>query len=383
MFFLMPSPVFASATQDVILSQVLPNPVGDDTESEWIELENTSSNTILLNGWTLSDAFGSTSTFSLDGISIPAHAFLTLYRPDTGIVLNNDAEKVILKDPYGNSVETAVMSKSPEGKAFAFKDGIWQWMDPVAHADTSSYQTPTPVSVQTPTPTSTPVPTSNSTPQPTQKPKQTLVINEVVACGSSPEWVEVKNLSDNALTLEGWSLSSNKVSMLKLDGVHVDAHGLYTAWLPGYYLKNTEDTVKLLEKGAVKDQFAYDSCSPTSSWSRDDEGHWYATHAITQGQENKFEKEQHNIEKKKTFSQPQNHQSFELPGFYIETPPPQSISSRSAVLGVTTYNPTNTSSIAAWFLLCGGTFLLASQYKELAIISKSLIPFVRATIEKI
>lgn len=380
MFFPIISPIFASTTQDVIISQVLPNPTGDDTESEWIELENTSSNTVSLSGWTLSDGYGSTSSFSLDGISITAHTFLTLYRPDTGIVLNNDAEKVILKDFAGNSIETAIMSKSPEGKAFALKDGTWQWLDPVAHADNTPYQSSNPTLSPTLQPTTTP----NTTPQPTQKPTTQLALNEVTACGTGPEWVEIKNLSDHPLILDGWSLSSSKVSILKLDGVYVEAFGIYTAWLPGYYLKNTEDTVKLLEKGSIKDQFAYDSCDPKTSWSRDDDGHWYVTHAITQGQANQFKKDQsEKSEKKKTpIIQQTISQTLELPGLFMEPPIPQATSSRGLVLGVATHRSDNTSHIPATLLFLGGILLLTSQYKELIFVSKTLASFVHATIRK-
>lgn len=378
MFFPIISPVFASDTQVVIISQVLPNPAGDDIESEWIELENTSSNTIVLNGWTLSDGYGSTSSFSLDGLSIAAHAFLTLYRPDTGIVLNNDAEKVILKDFVGNSIETDIMSKSPEGKAFLLKDGVWHWLDPVAHADNAPYQTPAPVS--SPLPIATP----NTSPQPTQKQTQHFVLNEVTACGTGPEWIEIKNLSDFALKLDGWSLSSSKVSMLKLDGVHIEAYGLYTVWLPGYYLKNTEDTVKLLERGSIKDQFAYDTCDPKGSWARDDEGQWYATHAITQGQPNDFKKNQTKISENKTTQTVQQilSQKPELPGFFMESPTPLAITSRSAVLGATTHNKEKTSGIPALLFFLGGVLLLSSQHKELVSVSISLISLLRATIRK-
>lgn len=380
MFFPIISPVFASTTQDVIISQVLPNPAGDDTESEWIELENTSSNTASLTGWTLSDGYGSTSSFSLDGLSIAAHAFLTLYRPDTGIVLNNDAEKVILKDPAGNSIETEVMSKSPEGKAFALKDGIWQWLDPVAHADNTPHQSPTP----TPFPTLQPTTTPNATPQPTPKFSTQFALNEVAACGAGPEWVEIKNLSDHTLILDGWSLSSSKVSMLKLDGIHVEAFGLHTAWLPGFYLKNTEDTVKLLEKGSIKDQFAYDSCDSKTSWARDDEGHWYVTHTITQGQANQFKKDQSekNVKKKTPIVRQNMPQTFELPGVFIESPISQATSSEGVVLGVTTHSSDITLHIPATLFMLGGVLLLTSQYKELILVSKALASFVHATIRK-
>ncbi len=390
MIFPWVSPVFASTTQDVIISQVLPNPTGDDTESEWIEIENTSSSAVSLNGWILSDGFGSTSTFSLDGISIPAFAFLTLYRPDTGIVLNNDAEKVVLKDPSGNMYETALMSKSPEGKAFVFINGSWEWADPVAHADNSPYQSPTPLPISSPLPTASttpfsPPPTTSPQPTPAFKPPSPLVLNEVVACGPSPEWIEIKNLSDNSLILDGWSLSSSKVSITKLDGIRITPHSLHTIWLSGYYLKNTEDAVKLLEKGSIKDQFAYDICDAKSSWSRDDSGHWYATRAITEGKQNIFEKNQEEKkEKKKTQMKYYPKQSLlRLPKLYIEQLEQSSTTSQSAILGVTTYNTHRTPQVAESIILLGGLLILFSQYKELIPLSKSLVSVMRATIEKI
>lgn len=384
MFFPLIPPVFAAPIQDVVMSQVLPNPTGDDTESEWIELENTSSSSVSLNGWSLSDGYGSVSSFSLDGLSIPAHAYLTLLRPDTGIVLNNDAEKVILKDSSGGVVETGIMSKSPEGKAYVFHDGIWEWLDPIAHTDSTPTQPPpSPTSPPTPFPSSSP---NSNQPQPTQKPSSAIILNEVVACGSNPEWIELKNISNMPILLDGWSLSSSKVTIMKLDGVRIDPNALYTAWLPGFYLKNLEDTVKLLEKGTIRDQFAYDSCNPKSSWSRDDDGHWYATQTITQGTPNVFEQKEieKEVEKKITLPKQQTptiQTQPNLPELFLETPQPTSHS--SAILGVTHQHIQHIPFISPLLLIIGGAFMVISQYKIIKPFFTSILNFVRATIERI
>lgn len=388
MFFPLIPPVFAAPIQDVVMSQVLPNPTGDDTESEWIELENISSSTASLNGYSLSDGYGSVSSFSLDGLSIPAHAYLTLFRPDTGIVLNNDTEKVILKDSSGGVIETGIMSKSPEGKAYAFHDGIWEWVDPISHTDSTTAQ-PSTQPPPSPTPPPTPFPSSSpnsNQPQPTQKPSSAIILNEVVACGSNPEWIELKNISNMPILLDGWSLSSSKVTIMKLDGIRIDPNALYTAWLPGFYLKNSEDTVKMLEKGTIRDQFAYDLCNPKSSWSRDDDGHWYATQTITQGMPNVFEQKEieKEVEKKITLPKQQTptiKTQPNLPELFLETPQPTSHS--SVILGVTHTNTQHTSFIAPFLFILGGAFMVISQYKMIKPFFTSISNLLRATIERI
>ena len=72
--FLFPRVSFAEETLSPIqISEVLPNPVGDDTQSEWIEVYNPTESSISLDGWSISDVYGATKTYSFTGKTIIAH----------------------------------------------------------------------------------------------------------------------------------------------------------------------------------------------------------------------------------------------------------------------------------------------------------------------
>ena len=145
------------------ISEVLPNPVGDDTQLEWIELYNPTENDISLDGWSIADVFGAIKTYSLTGKTISAHSFFVIERSETGITFNNDKEQVVLRSPVGQLASTAIMTNIPEGKSFSFIDGDWVWADPTkggANLTMLSSPSPSP-SVQ---PSSTPSPQPTPTP---------------------------------------------------------------------------------------------------------------------------------------------------------------------------------------------------------------------------
>ena len=122
--FFFPRVVLAEETLlPIQISEILPNPVGDDTQSEWIELYNPTENDISLDGWSIADVYGAIKTYALTGKTISAHSFFVLERSATDITLNNDQEQIVLRSPTGQLVNTAVMTNIPEGKSFSFIDG--------------------------------------------------------------------------------------------------------------------------------------------------------------------------------------------------------------------------------------------------------------------
>jgi hypothetical protein len=87
-----------NATPRVLLSEVLANPTGDESQGEFIELENTSENDIDISGWTLRDA-SKTGKFSFPTrTTISAGAFLVIFRTEFTFAMNNTAETVTLED---------------------------------------------------------------------------------------------------------------------------------------------------------------------------------------------------------------------------------------------------------------------------------------------
>lgn len=109
----------------VVISELLPDPVGSDSAFEWIELQNLTLDPINLSGWILDKK----TQFKIPaGTIIPPNGFLVFYRPQTKIVLANDGDSLDLYFPDGTLADSISYSKAPEGQSYArLSDGSWRW----------------------------------------------------------------------------------------------------------------------------------------------------------------------------------------------------------------------------------------------------------------
>jgi len=83
----------------IYISEILPNPVGKDTQGEFIELANASDQAVMLQGWSLKDVSG--KEYHIQNQSMPAHGFFVLPYTKTKISLNNDTDVITLFDQSG------------------------------------------------------------------------------------------------------------------------------------------------------------------------------------------------------------------------------------------------------------------------------------------
>jgi len=129
--------------ETVIVSEVFPNPEGDDKEGEFIELYNYGDRDINLFGWRLGDSSKNRFEFKR-GDSIKAQSYLVLSRIDTGIVLNNSGDTVSIFLPGKDEpIYFLKYSKAEEGFSFnntkteetlnfynkSFQDNNWTWSE--------------------------------------------------------------------------------------------------------------------------------------------------------------------------------------------------------------------------------------------------------------
>lgn len=286
------------------ISEVLPNPVGDDAQLEWIELYNPTDGDILLDGWSISDVYGAVTAYSFTHKIISAHSFYVFERSETGITLNNDQEQIVLSSPTGQSVSTAIMTTIPEGKSFSFIDGTWVWADPTKGGTNSTAPSspspspsvqPSPTPSQQPTPTPSPSPSPSPTLQPSPSPTPTtttvvgnIVLSEIQACNPNEhEWIELQNMSDTETTLDDWTLlDAGSVIASNLENTHIPAHGFAVVELASYHLNNSGDLIQLQYGDQNKDQFAYDHCDQGKTWAKLEDGYWRDTSCVTKGATN-------------------------------------------------------------------------------------------------
>lgn len=125
--FTIPAPVYSDA---VMINEILPNPFGDQTSGEWIELYNNSEQNVNLYGWGLEDLEGSIHRYTINyDLNIEPFGYIVIYRSESGITLNDDVDGVSLFWPDGTLLYTsAEFSKAQDDVAWArAPDGAWAW----------------------------------------------------------------------------------------------------------------------------------------------------------------------------------------------------------------------------------------------------------------
>lgn len=140
------------ATGVVIINEFMSRPSSGD---EWVELYNTTSASIALDGWTIEDASG--KAIALSG-TLPSYEFGVASHASG--YLNNEGDSIILIDPSGNTIDMIVYGTDAIGAPQAgmtssrYNGGLWE-------ADTS----PTPYATNTISSSSSTTQNEESTPE--------------------------------------------------------------------------------------------------------------------------------------------------------------------------------------------------------------------------
>lgn len=119
-------------SNDIFISEILPNPDGDDAKLEFIEIYNAGRRRVDLTGWSLANQ--SNKKVNLEKIDasavIQAGEYLALYRPKTKIVLSNDQGQIKLFQPLADKPLSFVNYKNAtEGLSYNKNDDDWFWSE--------------------------------------------------------------------------------------------------------------------------------------------------------------------------------------------------------------------------------------------------------------
>ncbi|RIL08456.1 hypothetical protein DCC79_13785, partial [bacterium] len=195
---------------------------GDGTatrDDEWVELFNAGDAMVDIGGWQLDDsAGGGSAPFVVPGGTvIGPRGHLALYKRQTGLALNNDADTVRLLRPDGTEADAhAYAGTRPDVSHARLSDGDGAWADTLAPSPGAANRGPdapsTPPGAPSPTPLTGGTPGPATPPVPARPAFLPLLISEVLfdpaASGddAAGEWVELFNRSDAAVDLAGWSI---------------------------------------------------------------------------------------------------------------------------------------------------------------------------------
>lgn len=111
------------------LSEVLPDPAAPvlDSVGEYIEITNTSQQSLSLSGWNVTVGDSSPKTYALPDKRLDVGEYMALYVSQTKLSLGNSGSVVRLRGPSGEVVDEIVYPKAVTGSAWAWVSGQWQW----------------------------------------------------------------------------------------------------------------------------------------------------------------------------------------------------------------------------------------------------------------
>ena len=124
-----------SLNADIVISEVFPNPDGDDA-GEFIELKNNSASHVNLSGWFL--RVKDKKYIFPENTIIPPAGFLVFYKSVTKFSLLNTSGKIELLNKDKSLVDLIKYDKPQEGKSYGLINGEWKWINGTPGKENSS-----------------------------------------------------------------------------------------------------------------------------------------------------------------------------------------------------------------------------------------------------
>ncbi|MDP3975458.1 MAG: lamin tail domain-containing protein, partial [bacterium] len=120
---LAPPTLPAQFSTALLINEILPDPAGKDSGNEYVELFNSGSAVVRLDGWKL----GGKTKKKLDGLQVPGQGYLVF----RGVVLRNGGDIIELLDPAGATLSSVSYPQALEGRAWSRgEDSSFLWLKP-------------------------------------------------------------------------------------------------------------------------------------------------------------------------------------------------------------------------------------------------------------
>ena len=119
----------------VIISEWLPNPAGNDSGNEWIELQNVGSQGADISGWQIKNSSG--HKFVAGSVGIPPGGF-AIIKPKFAV--KNSDETIFLYDASGRLIdESHFLGSAPEGNSFSRTGNTFFFTEPTPGAPNTNH----------------------------------------------------------------------------------------------------------------------------------------------------------------------------------------------------------------------------------------------------
>lgn len=298
-----------SGTGSIRFNEIMADPSGLTglPETEYVELYNTSAETISLKGWTF--VYGDTRVALADA-DFPGDSYLVLYREGRAIAIDqggremplakfpaqlaNTGKRLQLFDPSNHLVDEVTYEKAKAAQSWEWSEQGWYLSEDQRGGTPGSLN-----SIPSDDPSDPEDPEDPEDPTvPSNYERGSILINEVMANPTGAaglpetEYVELWNTSSTLISLKGWSfsydgkpveladllLAPDRYILLFREGRELEC-GSLGALMPlaafPAQLANTGKSLALLDpSGAVIDETIYATTKPGISWEREGE-EWY------------------------------------------------------------------------------------------------------------
>lgn len=127
-----------------LISEILPNPEGNDSEGEFVELKNPLPKTIDISGWYLDDAEGASPPFLIPAnTSLSPFGILVFSEPGLGLSLKNSADEVRLLSPDRSVRQVVAYTDVEEDLSYALADdGLFYWTSMLTPGEPNRFPEP-------------------------------------------------------------------------------------------------------------------------------------------------------------------------------------------------------------------------------------------------
>lgn len=126
--------IYSKQSSDVHITEVLPDPLGEDSGQEAVELQNDGGGPVDLEGWILSDKQTSSSinpnAYTIHGLSLLPGAREVIIIPSGYFILSNKGDTLNLYFPDKTLADTVSFEDVVEGQSYQKISGAWVWAPP-------------------------------------------------------------------------------------------------------------------------------------------------------------------------------------------------------------------------------------------------------------
>lgn len=258
------------ATTEIIISEFLPDPEGNDEDHEWIELRNTSDHAVRLAGWQLDDSEGGSKPFTFTQETIGAESFLILNNGKTGITLNNTNDDVRLINPEKKVTSLFSYKKTSPNTSWAMtKDGEWKLTEFLTPEEENQFIEKISKEKQI-------TEKEILEPLPMTSPPATIEISEIVpnpaGTDTAKEWIEIHNKTAEPLSLANWKIRNKDGKIFTLPSsaaIPAKSYLIFTDETTKIRMKNSYDEIQLIDaENLVQDQVEFEEAPENVSFAK-------------------------------------------------------------------------------------------------------------------